>query len=79
MIKKMEGFSKEGNWYKGNLHCHTTDSDGRKKDMIFWQLVTTIFFRIIGEISIAMNSLFCLPLRRLLFCIKTTVKTGRNG
>ena len=28
MIKKMEGFSKEGNWYKGNLHCHTTDSDG---------------------------------------------------
>ena len=29
MIKKMEGFSKEGNWYKGNLHCHTTHSDGR--------------------------------------------------
>ena len=22
------GFSKTGQWYKGNLHCHTTDSDG---------------------------------------------------
>lgn len=22
------GYSKEGNWYKGNIHCHTTDSDG---------------------------------------------------
>ncbi|MGN0324436.1 MAG: PHP domain-containing protein [Oliverpabstia sp.] len=24
----MNGFSKVGSWYKGNLHCHTTDSDG---------------------------------------------------
>lgn len=23
-------FQKEGNWYKGNLHTHTTESDGRK-------------------------------------------------
>lgn len=22
------GFTKTGNWYKGNLHCHTTNSDG---------------------------------------------------
>ena len=22
------GFTKEGNWYKGNIHCHTTNSDG---------------------------------------------------
>ena len=21
-------FRGEGNWYKGNLHCHTTNSDG---------------------------------------------------
>ncbi|MGN1192753.1 MAG: PHP domain-containing protein [Dorea sp.] len=25
---QINGFSKEGSWYKGNLHCHTTDSDG---------------------------------------------------
>lgn len=24
----IQGFSKEGNWYKGNLHSHTTNSDG---------------------------------------------------
>lgn len=24
----VEGFSKDGNWYKGNLHSHTTNSDG---------------------------------------------------
>lgn len=24
----IRGFSKEGNWYKGNLHSHTTNSDG---------------------------------------------------
>lgn len=29
MIKKM--FSENGNWYKGNLHSHTTNSDGRMK------------------------------------------------
>lgn len=23
-----EGFTKDGNWYKGNLHSHTTNSDG---------------------------------------------------
>ncbi len=23
------GFTQEGNWYKGNLHCHSTLSDGR--------------------------------------------------
>ncbi|MDO4556193.1 MAG: CehA/McbA family metallohydrolase [Lachnospiraceae bacterium] len=26
---KIQGFSKEGNWYKGNLHSHTTESDGK--------------------------------------------------
>lgn len=26
---KKEMFSKEGKWYKGNIHCHTTLSDGR--------------------------------------------------
>lgn len=25
----MRGFSETGQWYKGNLHCHTTNSDGR--------------------------------------------------
>lgn len=24
-------FSEKGNWYKGNLHCHSTNSDGRMK------------------------------------------------
>jgi hypothetical protein len=24
----MRGFSETGQWYKGNLHCHTTNSDG---------------------------------------------------
>lgn len=23
-----QGFTKESQWYKGNLHCHTTQSDG---------------------------------------------------
>lgn len=27
----INGFSSDGNWYKGNLHCHTTDSDGSLK------------------------------------------------
>lgn len=27
-ISTKNGFTQEGNWYKGNLHCHTTDSDG---------------------------------------------------
>lgn len=27
MIKNM--FAESGNWYKGNLHSHTTNSDGR--------------------------------------------------
>ncbi len=25
------GFSENGNWYKGNLHCHTTITDGKKQ------------------------------------------------
>lgn len=29
MIKDQMGFGKSGNWYKGNLHSHTTSSDGR--------------------------------------------------
>ncbi|HIX72702.1 MAG TPA: PHP domain-containing protein [Candidatus Anaerobutyricum stercoripullorum] len=28
MKATIAGYSKEGNWYKGNIHCHTTDSDG---------------------------------------------------
>ena len=28
-MKNVEGFSKTGNWYKGNLHCHSTNSDGK--------------------------------------------------
>ena len=28
-MKKM-GLHTEGNWYKGNLHLHSTNSDGRK-------------------------------------------------
>lgn len=32
-LKKMEvtipGFSEKGNWYKGNLHSHTVNSDGK--------------------------------------------------
>ena len=28
-MKKM-GLHTEGNWYKGNLHTHSTNSDGRK-------------------------------------------------
>ena len=29
MSLTIKGYSGKGNWYKGNLHCHTTDSDGR--------------------------------------------------
>ncbi|MGN0421654.1 MAG: PHP domain-containing protein [Lachnospiraceae bacterium] len=28
MEKIIYGFSQTGNWYKGNLHCHTVNSDG---------------------------------------------------
>lgn len=28
MKATIAGYSKKGNWYKGNIHCHTTDSDG---------------------------------------------------
>ncbi|MCI5699653.1 MAG: PHP domain-containing protein [Lachnospiraceae bacterium] len=28
MCITVNGFTEKGNWYKGNLHCHTTDSDG---------------------------------------------------
>lgn len=28
MDRRIEGFHRTGNWYKGNIHCHTTDSDG---------------------------------------------------
>lgn len=28
---RKEMFSEKGNWYKGNLHCHSTNSDGRMK------------------------------------------------
>ena len=24
----INGFTETGNWYKGNIHCHTTNSDG---------------------------------------------------
>jgi hypothetical protein len=27
-LLNVKGFSEEGNWYKGNLHSHTTNSDG---------------------------------------------------
>lgn len=27
-MKEIKGFTGSGNWYKGNLHCHTTNSDG---------------------------------------------------
>lgn len=29
MIRDQRGFSGEGDWYKGNLHSHTTSSDGK--------------------------------------------------
>lgn len=29
LIKDQSGFTREGNWYKGNLHSHTTNSDGK--------------------------------------------------
>lgn len=28
MNYNINGFTENGNWYKGNIHCHTTDSDG---------------------------------------------------
>lgn len=28
MEQHVRGFSETGQWYKGNIHCHTTDSDG---------------------------------------------------
>lgn len=28
-MHSMTPFAEAGNWYKGNLHCHSTDSDGR--------------------------------------------------
>ncbi|MGM9936547.1 MAG: PHP domain-containing protein [Candidatus Ornithomonoglobus sp.] len=27
-MMNINGFTKTGNWYRGNLHCHTTNSDG---------------------------------------------------
>ena len=27
-MEDIRGFSERGNWYKGNLHSHTTNSDG---------------------------------------------------
>ncbi len=27
-MSEKRGFSKDGNWYRGNLHCHTSNSDG---------------------------------------------------
>lgn len=29
MIRDQNGFTREGTWYKGNLHSHTTNSDGK--------------------------------------------------
>lgn len=29
MIQDQDGFSEKGNWYKGNLHSHTVNSDGK--------------------------------------------------
>lgn len=29
MIRDQNGFSESGNWYKGNLHSHTVNSDGK--------------------------------------------------
>lgn len=29
LIKDQKGFKGTGNWYKGNLHSHTTNSDGK--------------------------------------------------
>lgn len=34
----LNGFSKDGSWYKGNLHCHTTDSDGHLNESEVVQL-----------------------------------------
>ena len=31
MIRDQKGFSDKGNWYKGNLHSHTVNSDGKLK------------------------------------------------
>ena len=28
MVQNQQGFSKGGKFYKGNLHCHSTNSDG---------------------------------------------------
>ena len=28
-MKDYQGFKNNGNWYKGNLHSHTTVSDGK--------------------------------------------------
>lgn len=38
MTRTIPGFDQTGQWYKGNIHCHTTDSDGRLTPMQVVQL-----------------------------------------
>lgn len=58
-MKNVEGFSKTGNWYKGNLHCHSTNSDGKlsPKEVVdlfkengysFYAFLTMTFIQIIA-------------------------------
>lgn len=38
MTRTIPGFDQKGQWYKGNIHCHTTDSDGKLTPMQVVQL-----------------------------------------
>ena len=40
---KKDCFGGPGQWYKGNLHSHTTNSDGRKMEK--FSQVTEVFTR----------------------------------
>ena len=67
-MKDYQGFKNNGNWYKGNLHSHTTVSDGKmtpeqsvevykSMDTIFWHSLSMIFTPTIASSIIRIISL----------------------
>ena len=71
----IRGFSEKGNWYKGNLHSHTVNSDGmltpeqsvsllKSMDTTFCAFPNMISIRITERNLTVMTSLSCRGLRR---------------
>ena len=60
-MKKM-GLHTEGNWYKGNLHTHSTNSDGRKTPEEIVQIYKDHGYQFLAftehELSIRISSSF---------------------